>query len=235
MRLEADAVAELRIPHDAARADVHVIAEDHPALQDHVDVEERVAARADVAADIEPRRIRHGHAGRHQRPDEPALECALEVGELGAVVHAGDFQRVVHAQAGDRHAVGDGHRHGVGQVVLGLGVLRAEPVEPRGEQPLRRRHDAGVDLPDGTLALVGITVLDDARDLTVLPDDSAELRRVFQGGSDDGETPGRRLPGGILEHAPADQRHVAVHHQHDRIVGDVGHGLSDRVARAEAL
>ncbi len=45
-------------------------------------------------------------------------------------------------------------------------------------------------------------------------------------------------PGGVDElpqRLGADQRHVTVQHQHQLIVGDVGHGLHDRVTGAELL
>jgi hypothetical protein len=62
----------------------------------------------------------------------------------------------------DRQALGHGQGDDVGQVVLALGIAVAQGRQPARQRVGGRDEDAGVDLADRTLGIVGILFLDDA-------------------------------------------------------------------------
>jgi hypothetical protein len=93
-----------------------------------------------------------------------AVELTAELGELDAVVHALGLEPVAD-DVGPHRAAGiarDGDD--VGQVLLTLGVVRADLGERVAQHLGVERVDPGVDLGEGQLVGGGVLVLDDALD-----------------------------------------------------------------------
>ena len=65
--LDHRAGGDARIADHAVRADAHAVAELDLAFEDAVDVDLDVAAAAQLAAQVEARRVGQAHAGFHQR------------------------------------------------------------------------------------------------------------------------------------------------------------------------
>ncbi|OIQ86786.1 hypothetical protein GALL_313750 [mine drainage metagenome] len=131
-------------------------------------------------------------------------------------------------------AVGASQRDDVGQVILALRVVAAQRADPAAQRGARRGDDAGVDFGDRTLGGGRVLVLDDALHA---PGGVAHDAAVAGGVVElDAEQPQRAGAGGVeqrLQRRRAHQRHVAVQHQHHRVVVERVGRLQHRVAGAE--
>src|SRR5690606_22495024 len=158
------AITDVGVPDHAAGADAHAAPEGDRAFQYHVDVQEAVLAGGDLPAHVESRGVGDRHAGVHQPPRDALLPAPLRARQFGAGVDALDFAGIGGANRIDGDAVGRRHGDNVGEVVLALGVVVAEALDPAGEQSPRCGDEAGVHLADGELAGIGVLRLDDAGD-----------------------------------------------------------------------
>ncbi len=149
------------------RADGDRIAEHHRAFENAADVDRYVAAAGQRAAHIDARRIGQGHSGIEQRVRLRALIDPLEHRQVALAVHAQGLVRARRMRRFDRNAVGDGKCDHIGQIIFAAGIPIADSRQPARERCGRRRHDAGVDLPDRALFRRRVLVLDDRRDLAV--------------------------------------------------------------------
>jgi hypothetical protein len=162
------------------------------------------------------------------------VQALRQVGELHRIVGAERF-RFVRTQ-GDvgGQTFRRGLREHVGQVVLALRVRGAERGQPAAQRRGIGSDHAGVDLADGALGRAGVLVFDDGGDMALrIAHDTPIAARVGKLGSEHGQ---RAM--GMHQHAQgrgARQRHVAVKHQHARVVGNAGQGLHHRMAGAELL
>ncbi len=132
------------------------------------------------------------------------------------------------------------HRHDVGEVVLALAVLGAQPAERRREQIAAEAVDRGVDLVDLELLGRGVTLLDDASDVAVAIATDASVARGI--GEARREQRGRGTALTVLSDERGDglapqQRRVAGEHQEvarlvEVVVDEARHADEHRVARA---
>jgi hypothetical protein len=133
-------------------------------------VDEYVTLHRDLAAaDIDARGVGQRGAGHHELARAFQAVAGLHFRELDAVVdpeHFGGARRNHGLDAVPRF-----HReaHDVGEVILALGILRAEAEEPSAQASGGRGHQSGVGFLD--LQLVGARVL-------VLDDGPYEAHRV---------------------------------------------------------
>ena len=235
-RMDHRAGRDGRVADHAMRADHDAVAERDAAFEDAADVDLHVAAAHQLAALVEPRRVRQAHAGVHQRLGAPALQAPLELGELRRAVDAEHFGFVGRRHGHHRHAVCHSERNDIGQVVLVLGVVVGQLLEPAFEVARRRGHHAGVDLADESLRLGRILVLDDRAHLFAVAHDAAvaggvgELDRqqcqAFAAARGDERTFGRRRHERRV--AVQDQRHAAL-----VVVDERRRGLLHRMPGAE--
>ncbi len=232
-RLDFAAFTDLCIFQYAVGADGDAVAQHYVALQHHPDVDDDVAPGRKGAAQIEAFGVAQGHACQHQRLRLTPLQRPLQRGELGAIVDTADLFHRRRGDAADRNAVG--HRHGddVGKVVLTLGIIVVEPRQPIAQPRGGDRQQAGVAFADRALLLVGVLLFDDAADAAAgIAHDAAIAGGIVQRHGDEGESVGS---GGseVAQRLGADQRHVAVEHQHRAAVIHAGQRLRHRMAGAE--
>ena len=123
--------------------------------------------------------VDHRDAVAHPAPVDAGPQLGFGVGELGAVVDHDRFARILGGERDHLVAGGAQHGHRVGQVVLALRVLGAQPAQRRREQVAAEAVDRRVDLVDLELLGRRVGVLDDAGDAIVLvAHDAAEAGRV---------------------------------------------------------
>ena len=122
--------ADTAVTNHVIGFDADAIAELDVALEDGVDVDEHIATAPERAADVDARRIREADALGHEFVDEARLQRTLGLSQLFLVVDTHNFFLAVGLDAVNRDAVGDGHLDDVGEVILALRVVVAEPVEP---------------------------------------------------------------------------------------------------------
>jgi hypothetical protein len=177
--------------------------------------------------------VGQANAGFHQRVGALALVAALEIGQLQRAVHAEHFGVVDGRHGHHCHALGHGHGHNVGEVVLLLHVIVLQrhhrALEPGGGS----RQHAGVDLADLALAVAGVFVFHDGFDGTSLAHDAAVAGGVVEFDGQQGQLialAGRGEGGGGFG---ANQGHIAVEHEGCAGIAECRHGLLDGVARAE--
>jgi hypothetical protein len=197
------------------RSDAHAVAEFDTAFDDAIDVDFHIAAAFELAAQIETRRIGQAHALLAQRARLALLEMAFELGELPGIVRAEGFALVAAIQDRGRHAFVRRLREHVGEVELALRVAVVEVVRPHAQAARVGGKDAGVDGGDRALIGRGVFFLDHgARAADAVADHAPVAARIEQFGGKQGE---RRVgTAQRLERGGADQRHVAVQHQHAR-------------------
>ena len=201
-------------PHDGVLADLGVapdgLLDGRPRADDAVDqpgVGAELGARTHHAPALQQRAGEQGHVGRqldggvdvgalgieHGDPEaQPALvgaapQLGLGPGELHPVVDALGLGRVVRHHALDPVAGVVQHPDDVGQVVLALGVLGAEPAQGGGEHAAAEAVDRRVDLVDGALVLGGVGLLDHpVHPVVGAADDAAVAGRVVEPGGQHG-------------------------------------------------
>ena len=183
--------------------------------------------------------VGHADALAHPPQVDPRPQLGLGLGELRAVVDAERVGGVVgldpeHDVPGLAQDLDD-----VGEVVLALGVLGAEPAQRGREEPATEAVDRRVDLVDGELVGIGVGLLDDAVDpaLGVAHDAAVAGRIVDPGGQQRGRGVGVAVLGGQPgQGLGPEQRDVARHDDQVvlevEVVGEGGERHADRVAGA---
>ena len=201
------AVLQRRVgPDDGVLAD-HGRAEELGAGQDRgVGLEDHVG--------LDPRRgrVHDGDAVLHPAGDDAAVELLAELGELGAVVGPLGLRDVLDEVSADGEAVLAGQAHGVGEVVLALGVVVGDPRQRRDQELGVEGEDPGVDLVDLALLGRGVLLLHDRLDVTLLvAHHAAVAERARHPAAEDahGALGGLVLLGEGLEGLPLQQRGVA--------------------------
>jgi hypothetical protein len=157
---------------------------------------------------------------------------ALELGQLGAAVHAQCFPIVTGLGGDDGHALSDRGGNDIGKVVLALGVVVGEAGEPSAQCRGGRSEDAGVDFMNGARGLVGVFVLDDSANCAALADDAAVAGGV---GQVDGEKRQGAIRCGLyqaVERGRLGERHIAIEDKRGHRVDQVGQRLHDGVTGA---
>ena len=175
------------------RADLRFGADRRIPLQEAAGQDHRVRFDAHIVFDPRGLRVEDRHACPHPMLADAHVVRLGERGELHAVVHAFDAQRV---RGRERTDLAERFRllQRVGQVELALRVVRIE-VRDRTGQHLRIEHiDRGVHFTHGQFALVGVLLLHD-------------LEHIAVGAADDAAVPGR-----IVEFGRKHGGTVAAHH-----------------------
>ena len=129
-------------------------------LQDHPGQQHHVRLQRHVHVDVGPLRVPHGHAPTHPPLVDPVAQLGLGHGQLGPVVDPGHLHGVLDHHRAHLVAGLVEHPDHVGQVVLPLGVGRAEPPQRRGQHAPPEAVDRGVDLAHLELLVGGVAVLD---------------------------------------------------------------------------
>ena len=233
-RVDHRAGTEGRVGNHAVGADAHAFAELDPALEDAVDIDLDILAADQLAAQVEARRVGQAHARDHQLVGAAALVGALELGQLGRAVDAGDLHRVADPVPEHARAVGDRELHDVGQVVLVLGVAVVESRQPAAQQAGRHRHDAAVDLGDAVLRVSRVLVLDDGLHVANrVAHDAAVAGRVGHLQRQQCQVFTAADLQQRLQRLGPGQRHIARQHQRDAVISQHRQRLLHRVAGAE--
>ena len=142
-------------------------------------------------------------------PAHPALvgtvaQLGLGHGQLGPVVHAGHLHGIGDRERRDLVAGVMEHGDRVGQVVLAVGVLGAEPSQGGRQHAAPEAVHRGVDLVHRPLLLGGVSLLDDARDPAVLVLDQPSVAGgILQAGD---EQAGRGVAGPMRPHESGQSR-----------------------------
>ena len=205
-----DVILDRRIANHAVGAHANAVAEHDAALEHAADVDLDVLSADKLAANVDAVGINERHAGFKQAVGLHALPGTLKGGELHLGVDALDFIGMVRMNGGDAHAVGGREAHEIREVVLLLGVVVLQGVEPGVKTGRREHHDAGVDLPDQALLVGRILFLDDGRyDALGVSHDAAVALRIVHFNGEENELALLRL----LEHAAGrfsgQKRHVS--------------------------
>ena len=164
VRMDQRVGAERAIRDDGVGPDVDAVVEHDFACEHDADVDEDVAANRHLAADVDALGIGERRAACHEIGCLHALPRPLGGRKLRAVVDAEHLGRRFGDDTLDADFVCDGHRDDVGQVVLALRVVVLQVAEVAAQRRCVIGHDAGVDLRDAALVVVGVLVLDDASD-----------------------------------------------------------------------
>src|SRR6266705_802596 len=170
--LDARARADRHVLQHAIRADRHAVAALHLAFEHAIDVDRHVAAAGEASAHVAARRIGERHPLLEERSGEFALVNALQLGKLGAAVHAERLPRRVCLDRGHGYALLRCERDDVGEVILLLRVVVLQLREPGLELLGRCHDDAGVDLAEGALPRVGVFFLDNSHHLFSISQDA---------------------------------------------------------------
>ena len=137
-----------------------------------------IVAAQQRPADIKPRRICQQNAPFLQLRRQPPLVDSLELGQLGRRIDTRHGPVIGSQTRVDPHAISHSKGHQIRQVVLRLGVIRTQAIEPSGKARPGNRHDAGVDLVDGQLGGSCVSVLDDALDRSADANDAPVPGRI---------------------------------------------------------
>ena len=214
---DAGVGADLAVLERGVGADHGVLAHHRRAQQLGAGEDRDVGLEHDVGLDPRRRGVHDRDAVLHPAGDDAAVELLAELGELGPVVGSLGLRDVVDQVRTDGQAVLAGQTNGVGQVVLALGVVVADPRERRDEERGVERQDPRVDLVD--LALLGrrVLLLHDRLDVTLMvANDAAVAERVRHPAAQDAHRPLRRLVlgGERPQRLTLQQRGVAGRHDH---------------------
>ena len=166
----------------------------------------------------------------------PAAVLGFGLGQLYAVVHALHFSDFSRLEGRNAALVLHCQCQNVRQVILALGVARLECLQPAFEQARGGDHDTGVDLLDLAFFRSGIGFLDDARWFAVLAaHDASVTGRIGKSRAEQSQTTRRRGAQQLAQRFTAQQRHIAVQHQHAVGIGDFRHRLRHGVSGTELL
>ena len=232
-RMDHRAGTDDRIADHAVRADAHAVGQLDAPFEHAVDVHFDVAAAQQLAAQVEAGRVGQAHARVHQLLGPRALVAPLQLGQLARAVDPQHLGVAARMRGDHRHAVGDGHRDDVGQVVLALRVVVAQAAEPALERRGGRGHHAGVDLADLALRRRRVLVLDDALHRVAIAHDAPVAAGV---GQLDGQQRQAFTAAQVHQCARGgglDQRHVAVENQGRARIVQQRRRLLHRVAGAQ--
>ena len=138
----------------AAVADDHAGAEHAVRLDDDVAPENRIDAQEHRLGRDQRRPAELG------RPAQAGLDRGLGLAELHPVVDALRL-RLGHRHHGDGKSVCDGQRHRVGEVVLAVGVVVADPLQEAEGVGTRERHQPGIGQAHRPLGPRGVLLLAD--------------------------------------------------------------------------
>ena len=214
-------VTDLAVADHAVRSDAHAIAELHLAFEHDVHVDERRRPVSNAASNIEARGVDDSHARQHQLASQLTPQSRLELGELGLIVDAQHLDYIRGDERIDGNLLLGGHSNDVREVILSLGVVVAQSLQPLFQEPGRCGQHACIAFADLELFLRGVLLLDDLLHAAMLaPDDAAVSRRVVELHC---QKPGLLRPGKRqqLRQSPAgDERHVAIENEHPVIVRD---------------
>ena len=155
-----DGVDELRVGTD------HGTGADHrAALEDRARQEPHVGGQLDGGVDVGAGGIDHRDARLHPSLVDTRAERGLGRRELGPVVHTERFVGIVHLDSQHRVPGVAEHTDHIGEVVLALRVLGAQPAQRRREEPAPEAVDRGVHLVDLQLRVGRVGLLDDPLDI----------------------------------------------------------------------
>ena len=164
-----DAVAEHALDEPAVRADHAVFADDRPALQRGVRVNDGVETDPDLRVDEARLWLQERRAGLHQLPPHAVAQDPLGLGQLGPRVDAERLDRI----PGDirRHfpPLPDRRLDDVGEVVFLLCVGGFEPSQRRKQELAFDHVRARIDFGQPPLGRRGVPVFDDPPDRPVAP------------------------------------------------------------------
>ena len=210
-----DAVGELGV-----RAEIGAVADDRVALQDRARVDRDVAPELDRDVDEGLARIEHRHPVEQPVPIGAVAELALGQRQLPAVV---DALRLAGRRLHRADAVA--HRRQpldhVGEVELGLRVVGGEVAQRRPEQVAPEGVDPHVRLLDVELVGAGVALFDDAEHAPIAgAHDAAVAGRVVEHAREQRRRVGVGDVGRhqLVERLGGQQRGVAGHDDHDRVV-----------------
>ena len=210
---DARTCADLAVLEGRVGADDGVLGDHRRAEQLGAGEDRHVLGQHDVGVDPRGLGIQHRHAVLHPAGDDPPVELAAERGELGAVVGALGLPHVVDGEGGHGQAGVAGELDRVGQVVLALRVVVADPVDRVDQEAGVEGEDAGVDLPDLALLVTRVLLLDDREDLALaVADDPAVAGRGLDDARQDADRGlrGLVLGGEPLQGRAFEERGVAV-------------------------
>ena len=123
-------------------------------------------------------------------------------------------------------------RDDVGEVVLALRVVVLQFGDPPLQLACRHGEDAGVDFMNCALGGRRVLVLDNARDLAVFAHDAAVAVRMRQVHRQQPQLSGLRRGHQRLQGRGVRQRHIAIQHQRDAAVRQLGQRLFHGMAGA---
>jgi hypothetical protein len=231
--------ADLSVDQLCVGADLGPGRHSRRAAQQGVGLEDGVGLERDV--DVDPGRlgVANRHPFAHPTLDRAPVELAMQRRELDAVIDALGLPRVVDRQPTNRRAVGAGYADDVGEIALALRVAVGEPGQCRAQRGRVESVDAGVDLADLQLHLVGVLLLDHRSDgaARVAHDAPVPGGHVEVGGEDrDGVAGALVLGNQGSKRVSGEQRGVAVgHHEGPGEPGQVAQSALHRVTRAALL
>ena len=225
--------AQLRVADPAERSDTDAVGKLHPAFEHHVDVDLDILSHRHFTAYVDARRIRQTGTCSAQRACRTTLEPALQLRELPRIVRTLHFQRVMHMHHFGGAELRRGRSEHVGEVVLALGVVIAEVVEPAAQRLAIGDEDASVDGPDLQLFLGGVLLLDHPCDVALgITHDAAVAGGVVEVG-DQHRQAARRVQQ-PAQCRGGDQRDIAIEDQHACVLRHFRHCLLYGMAGAEA-
>ena len=119
-------------------------------FQVDVGIDRGPGGNRDPGVDVDPVGIHHGDAILHELEVDAAAQLGAGRGQLGVGVHP-EGLRLVGGDGPDVGSCGGEEPNHVGEVVLTLGVLVAQPGQGRVELIPFEGIDRSIDLVDGTL------------------------------------------------------------------------------------
>ena len=219
----------------AVRPHIYPVTQRHPALDDHIDIDDHILAGLQLSTQIEALRIQQRHPGQHQRLGATPLVVPLQGRQLNPVVDAHHLRYCTRMGGLHRHPLLNRPGDDIGQIVLSLGVVVVQTVQPAPQSRRTGSQHAGVHLLNPALRFGSVLLLHDGEHPAgVVADDATITLRFGQVGGQQPQPLFRdlRQP---PERVHRNQRHVAVEHHHRVVVRNGGHGLTDGVAGPELL
>ncbi len=223
------AVADGRLFDMAEGQNLDVVADRHTGTEHHVWADGDVAAQPRVERQEHAGRVGQGRPCRHRQGAQADLHQRLGHRQVGAGV---DAQHLFGRRLDDGAvaAVGTGQGDHVGQIVLALGVVVADPVQPSEQAGSVDGHDAGIAQIDAELLGRRVAGLADGLERTVRPQHQPPVGRRIVG--PEPEHHHRRCRIGPARHAHGlegfrrDQRRIAEDDEH--VALETGQGFARR-------
>ena len=232
MRLHHGTGSKLHIPETRERANAHVITEGDLAFEDHVDVQLHILAGADRAAHVDAQRVGKAHTGTQQCVCRALSIRSLQRGELQRIVRTRRFQWIGAFHAECSAIFLRRHAKDIGEVILALYVVAAEPADPATQGLRLGDEDAGVDQVDCTLRCIGVLFLDHRLHLACTSTQHAAITtRIDQPRGEQAQGAVRAQQ--VLQRGHPRHWHIAVQDQHARAVRHPAEGLLHGVTGAQ--